>query len=416
MDLEKLIKIGEKNGFETEVFFEKSYYTGVDLDGKSVDSFQTEVDYGIGVRVLKDGKVGFAYSNRFDESIVYRAMKNLVEDIYTKFAEPQKYKEPKGIYYKEILNLEEENLLECLITMRDIILDNNATVLSGGVSKSIGYVRIINSNGVDVEYEDTYFSASISIMYEGETSHEGKTRHNIFNVEEISYKALDLAKKSANGKSISYKGNIILSPRALRELLAYTLVPAFSAENVQRDRSILKNKIGEQIFNDCITIVDDGTLDYGLYSSKCDDEGTKTQRTVLVENGILKNYLYDIKRANKEGKTSTGNASRGYSSLPYISPTNFIIEKTNNSLDDFDEYIYINGIIGSHTSNPITGDFAVEIQNSYYYKNGDIIPLKKGMFGGNIFEMFKKAIPLNDVEQRGKLISPSIVFKGEIVS
>ena len=317
-------------------------------------------------------------------------------------------------------------------------------------------------------------------MYEGETSHEGKTRHNIFNVEEISYKALDLAKKSANGKSISYKGNIILSPRALRELLAYTLVPAFSAENVQRDRSILKNKIGEQIFNDCITIVDDGTLDYGLYSSKCDDEGTKTQRTVLVENGILKNYLsaenvqrdrsilknkigeqifndcitivddgtldyglysskcddegtktqrtvlvengilknylYDIKRANKEGKTSTGNASRGYSSLPYISPTNFIIEKTNNSLDDFDEYIYINGIIGSHTSNPITGDFAVEIQNSYYYKNGEIIPLKKGMFGGNIFEMFKKAIPLNDVEQRGKLISPSIVFKGEIVS
>ena len=416
MDLEKLIKIGEREGFETEVFFVKSYEVSVDLDGKSVDSFQTTTSYGIGVRVIKDGKVGFAYANRFDENIVYKAMKNLVEDRYVEFAQPQKYKEPKGMFYKKILDLDEKELLESLITMRDIALDNNAIVLSGGVGKDVGYARLINSNGVDVEEQDTYFSALISIMYEGETSYEGKTRHNIFDVEEISYKALDLAKKSANGEAISYKGNIVLSPRALYDLLSYTLMPAFSAENVQRDRSILKGKIGEQIFGENITIVDDGTLDYALYSSKCDGEGTAMQRTVLVENGVLKNYLYDIKRANKEGKSSTGNCSRGYRSLPYVSPTNFIIEETKNSLDDFDEYVYINGVIGSHTSNPITGDFAVEIQNSYLYKNGEIIPIKRGMFGGNIFEMFKDAIPLNDVEQRGKLIAPSIVFKGEIVN
>ncbi|ACV24274.1 TldD/PmbA family protein [Methanocaldococcus fervens] len=416
MELEKLIKIGEKEGFETEVLFIKSYDVSVDLDGKSLDSFQITTSYGIGVRVIKDGKVGFAYANKFDENIVYKAMKNLVEDKYTKFAEPQKYKEPKGMFYKEILDLDEEKLLEDLITMRDIALENNAIVLSGGISKEVGYARLINSNGVDVEEEDTYFSASISIMYDGETSYESKTQHNIFDVEEISYKALDLAKKSANGKSLSYKGNIILSPRALYELLPYTLMPAFSAENVQRDRSVLKGKIGEQIFGENITIIDDGTLDYALYSSKCDGEGTATQRTVLVKDGVLKNYLYDIKRANKEGKISTGNASRGYNSLPYISPTNFIIEGTKNSLDDFDEYVYVNGVIGSHTSNPITGDFAVEIQNSYLYKNGEIIPIKKGMFSGNIFEMFKEAIPLNDVEQRGKLISPSVVFNGEIIN
>ena len=220
MDLEKLIKIGEREGFETEVFFVKSYEVSVDLDGKSVDSFQTTTSYGIGVRVIKDGKVGFAYTNRFDENIVYKAMKNLVEDRYTEFAQPQKYKEPKGMFYKKILDLDEKELLESLITMRDIALDNNAIVLSGGVSKDIGYARLINSNGVDVEEQDTYFSASISIMYEGETSYEGKTKHNIFDVEEISYKALDLAKKSANGEAISYKGNIVLSPRALYDLLA----------------------------------------------------------------------------------------------------------------------------------------------------------------------------------------------------
>lgn len=185
MDLEKLIKIGEKEGFETEVLFVKSYEVSVDLDGKSVDSFQTGISYGIGVRVIKDGKVGFAYANKFDENIVYKAMKNLVEDKYTEFAHPQKYKEPKGMFYKEILDLDEEKLLEDLITMRDIALDNNAIVLSGGVSKEVGYARLINSNGVDVEEQDTYFSAAISIMYDGETSYECRTRHNILMLKKL---------------------------------------------------------------------------------------------------------------------------------------------------------------------------------------------------------------------------------------
>jgi len=414
-DVEKLVKIGEKEGFETEVFFVKSYSDSVDLDGKSVDCFQSGVSYGLGVRVLKDGKVGFAYANKFDEDIVYKAIKNVVEDKYVEFAKPQKYREVKGIFCKNVLDLSEEELLEDLIDMRNIALENEATVLSGGVDRARVYERIVNSNGVDVEEESTYFSASIFIMYEGETSYEGKTLHDVFNVEEISHKALELAKKSSNGKEFHYKGTIVLSPRALNNLLSYTLMPAFSAENVQRGRSILRGKIGEQIFSENITIVDDGTLDNALNSSKFDGEGTATQRTILVEKGVLKNYLYDIKRSKKEGKSTTGNASRSYQTLPYISPTNFIIEETNTSLEDLEEYIFVNGIIGSHTSNPITGDFAVEIQNSFYYKNGEIVPIKRGMFGGNIFEMLKDALPLKDSEQRGKLISPPVAFKGEIV-
>ena len=105
---------------------------------------------------------------------------------------------------------------------------------------------------------------------------------------------------------------------------------------------------------------------------------------------------------------------RGYSSLPYISPSNFIIEPVDK-LENFDNYVYVNGVIGSHTSNPITGDFAVEIQNAFMVKNGEEIPIKKGLLSGNIFECLKEAIPLNDVEQRGKLISPSLVIKGHIV-
>ena len=413
--VEKIINIGEKEGFEVEVFISKGISSSIDLDGESIDSVETSKDFGIGVRVIKEGKVGFAYSTKEDIDVVYKAMKNLVEDKFVSFAEREKFKEPKGIFYKNILDLDEEEMLDDLILMRDIAKDEGVIVTGGGVSKSYEHNRIANSNGVDVEEEFTYYSAYLSVIYENETGYEGLTKTKRFDVENIAKKAVELAKKSVNGETITYEGEIILSPRALSSLLAYTLIPSFSAENVQRNRSVLKDKLGEEVFGENITIIDDGTLDNANYSSKVDGEGCPTKRTVLVENGVLKSYLYDIKRANIEGGESTGNGMRGYSSLPYISPSNFIIEPVDK-LENFDNYVYVNGVIGSHTSNPITGDFAVEIQNAFMVKNGEEIPIKKGLLSGNIFECLKEAIPLNDVEQRGKLIAPSMVFKGEIVN
>ncbi|ENN95918.1 peptidase U62 modulator of DNA gyrase [Methanocaldococcus villosus KIN24-T80] len=405
-----IVKLGEKYGYDVEIFMQKGVSVGVELDGENVDSFEYHSSIGYGIRVLKNNKVGFAYGNVLNEELLKKAMKNLVYDEYSSLAEPDKYKEPKGLFNKEVCNLTEEELLDRLLEMKEI----NANILSGGVYKSISYFRLINSYGLDVEERQTFFSANISIMLNGETAYEYKTDHKLFNTREVSERAVELAKNSANGKKIRYKGIIILSPRALSNLLYYTLYPAFSAENVQRNRSYLKDKLGEEVFSKNITIVDDNSLDYALYSEKCDAEGVKSQRTVLVENGVLKSYLYDIKRANVESKESTSNCSRGYSTLPSIAPTNFIIEEKEKN--DFDEYVYINDIIGAHTSNPITGDFSIEIKNSYLYKKGEIIGLKKGLFSGNIFKLFKNAIPLNDSEQRGHLISPSIAFEGEIIN
>ncbi|EHP87769.1 TldD/PmbA family protein [Methanotorris formicicus] len=412
--IEKIMNIGEKEGFEVEIFISKGISSSIDLDGESVDSVELSKDFGIGVRVIKNSKIGFAYSKKEDTEVVYKAMKNLVEDKFVSFAEKEKFKEPKGIFYKDVLELSEEEMLGDLILMRDIAKDEGVIVTGGGVSKSYEYNRIVNSNGVDVEEEFTYYSAYLSVIYENETGYEGLTKTKIFDVENIAKKSVELAKKSANGKTITYEGEIMLSPRALSSLLAYTLIPSFSAENVQRNRSVLKDKLGEEVFGENITIIDDGTLDNANHSSKVDGEGCPTKRTVLVENGVLKSYLYDIKRANIEDRDCTGNGMRGYSSLPYISPSNFIIESVDK-LENFDNYVYVNGVIGSHTSNPITGDFVVEVQNAFMVKNGEEIPIKKGLLSGNIFECLKEAIPLDDVEQRGRLISPSLVIKGHIV-
>ncbi|BAP61870.1 putative modulator of DNA gyrase [Methanococcus maripaludis KA1] len=411
--IDKIMEISEKKGFETEVFVSKGKHFSSELDGETLDSIEESDDFGIGVRVIKDKKVGFAYSSKNDIDVVNKAMENLIYDSDTSFSNPEKYTHPKGMFYDNVKKLTEKELIDALFEMKDILKENKITTVSGGVSNSYGYSRIINSNGVDVEEENTYYSASIAGINNGETAYDYLTKNNIFNVKELAENVVEFL-KNPNAVKTEFEGNIILDQRALNSLLSYTLIPAFNAENVQRNRSVLKDKLECEVFGENITIEDDGTRDYSLYSAVVDGEGTKTQKTTLIENGVLKNYLYDIKRANIEGKKSTGNASRGYSSLPSVGPTNIVIEPVEK-LENIDEYLYINTLIGTHTANPITGDFSVEISNSYIMKKGEKTPVKKGLLSGNIFEILKTAVPLDKVEQRGKLISPPLLFNGKIL-
>ncbi|MBW9220300.1 TldD/PmbA family protein [Methanothermococcus sp. SCGC AD-155-N22] len=412
--IDKILEIGEKKGFEVDIFISRSENLNCELDGDSLDSFQEDRSFGIGVRVLKEGKVGFAYSTEEEVDIIYRAMENLVPDRYTSIPEPKKdVPNPKGVFHREVLNIGEEDLLEDLNTMKGILQEGGITVTGGSVERSYLYNRVVNSKGLDVEEEFTYYSASISGIKDGETAYDYLSRTYRFNVEELGRYVRDIL-SLPKGVKVPYEGRILLTPRVLNSLLAYTLLPSFSAENVQRNRSVLKGKIGEKVMGECITIVDDGTLDGGLYSSKVDGEGIPRRRTVLVEDGILKGYLYDIKRANREGRESTGHGVRDYNTLPTISPSNVVISPVDK-LDNYNEYLQINGLIGCHTSNPITGDFSVEIFNSYIVKDGERVPVKKGMLSGNIFEILKSAIPMDDVSQRGRLISPSLMIEGRII-
>ncbi|HID47969.1 MAG TPA: hypothetical protein EYP47_04765 [Methanococcaceae archaeon] len=117
----------------------------------------------MGVRVLKEGKVGFAYSTEEEVDVIYRAMENLIPDRYTSIPEPSKdMPDPKGIFHREVLDIGEEDLLEDLNTMRDILKEGGITVTGGAVERSYLYNRVLNSKGLDVEEEFTYYSASIS--------------------------------------------------------------------------------------------------------------------------------------------------------------------------------------------------------------------------------------------------------------
>ena len=162
-----------------------------------------------------------------------------------------------------------------------------------GFSASGGKTLILNSNGVSIENVGTGFGVGLSVKLEkdGEIAtayYSESSRFFDIDGDKLAGEVCDLAKKSINTKSVETDDyDVVLDYYAASGLLQ-TFIGAFDGENVRRQRSILKDKVGEEIVNPDLSIINDPTLEKGLYTSKCDDEGTVSKKTDLVSDGILK--------------------------------------------------------------------------------------------------------------------------------
>jgi len=176
-----------------------------------------------------------------------------------------------------------------------------------------------------------------------------------------------------------------------------TFTSIFQAKSVQEGRSLLKGKLGETIANEKVTIVDDALMADGFATRAFDSEGYPSQKTVLVEKGVLKSFLHNTQTARKDGVKSTGNANRSYKGSLGISTTNFCLEagdvKESELFAKHDRIIEIVNLQGMHSgANPISGDFSLSGQGFLWENGVRKHSLKPFTVSGNFIKMF------NDVE------------------
>ncbi len=219
----------------------------------------------------------------------------------------------------------------------------------------------------------------------------GKTFTNLLE-EEIFYilkKTIKRMKNMYNARPCP-AGNMpcILSSEAGGTLIHEAVGHGLEADLIDKGISIYRDKLGEKVASPLITVVDDSTLKEGWGSFLCDDEGTPAQRTILIENGILKNYLYDKYYALKHNRKSTGNGRRqSYSHKPFPRMTNTLIlpgiSKANEIIKDFQKGILVKKMGGGQV-NTLTGDFIFYVEEGYLIENGKIIhPIKQASIIGN---------------------------------
>ncbi|MBS7635880.1 TldD/PmbA family protein [Candidatus Bathyarchaeota archaeon] len=429
---EAAVKFALKHGAdEAEAFAYQGFTTAVSIERGQITKSSRIIDQGLGVRTVVNKAVGFSYTNIVGsketiEEVVIKSLKSAwaskPDKDWQGFPHKKPYANVRGTFDSAICELSPEDLVKLSSLMLEAAekTDERVFPIEGGIGASYLSRAIVNSNGVTCFDCGTIIECSLATV-----AHESGEVTPVcfeFNAERI-YKidpewvgreAARLAALALRAKRVESRGmDVIFAHFALQQLLYYTLMNAVKADYVQRNQSAFKGKIGEKVASEVVTIYDDGLLEGGLRTWKFDGEGVPQQKTVIIEKGVLRNFIYDNYTAKKEGKESTGNAFRaGYLSTPNVETTNFHFKVGKKSSEELigevDEGLLVYSLQGAHSSNPASGEFSVVATPAWKIEKGRIVhPVKGAMLAGNVFEILKNVADLANNERKiGSLVAP----------
>jgi len=192
----------------------------------------------------------------------------------------------------------------------------------------------------------------------------------------------------------------------------------------------LAEKLEQQVLDERFTLVDDGRLDFASRSAPYDDEGVPTTRKSLIEGGVVRQFLYDLKTAGLAGAQPTGNGFKsglrggGFQRPPDVAPSTWLVPPGERSLEEIlsglDEALLVEQVIGLGQGNVMAGEFSNNVSVGFLVRNGEIVGrVKNTMIAGNVYELLKdKLLALGDepVWVFGLLHVPAIAVDGVSVA
>jgi PmbA protein len=443
-DLTKLaIKYCEKIGVdEAEAFVQNQHIVEVVLERAEIQSERVKTQRGIGIRVIKGKKLGFAYASTLSHATIEEACRNAKSLADVSVANPDWVslptlaklpKPPNGIYDKETASMGGDEVLNIAMQAYDEAkaYDKRVDIDDGKFSLSSTEVAISNSHGVEAEEKNTLLEGFLICVAKehGEASsmafeYDVARSMRDFSSEMIGRVAAEKALASLKPRSVqSFVGKVILDSDPASEILLYPIISSVNADNVQRGRSLWAGKLGEEVASQKLTISDDGLFPKGIGSSSFDSEGVPCQKTPVITSGKLKGLLHNTFTANKEGKKSTGNAYRvGYNMLPLISISNLVVEagekKLEEMVSDVDKGIVVRRFSGN--VRPESGEFSGIAKQANYIEKGEVkYPLKETMISGNAFQAMKNIIEIGSETRPTFLrayVPPIMIDKVNIIS
>jgi PmbA protein len=203
---------------------------------------------------------------------------------------------------------------------------------------------------------------------------------------------------------------VVLDPRVARGMISH-LLGAISGPSITRGTSFLKDKLGQRIFPEAITVTEDPHRRRGHRSKPFDAEGLPNRRRALIDQGVLTTWLLDLRSARQLGMQSTGHAARGTASPPAPAATNIWIEPGAQTqaelMADIKSGFYVTELMGMGV-NGITGDYSRGAAG-FWIENGEIgHPVSEMTVAGNLNDMFARLVAANDLEFRAGADAPTL--------
>ncbi len=399
-----------------EVFYMKSHRTEVGYEGWKLKKSSVVQKEGFSLRVVKDGRVGFSATT--DMNAIDDMIDNAVAT--AKYGEIVDLKFPGQGQFADI-NLFDDKLdaltIPDIIEFGKIFIDKSEPFrgiadLNFDSTRSILEVKLANSSGFDAGYRKTYLSWSGSLHRVKENDvfllWDGSARTSLPDMEAEILKMTEPFEEKMrladNLVDISTgKMPVVFSPRGTLVVLL-PLNAAINGRSVYTGSSPLVGKEGQKLFDEHLTVVDDGTLPGGIGSAPFDDEGTPKRRIPIVEKGVFKNFLFDNVTAAKSGRESNGCADRGIFSAPSPGTSNLAVEKGKVSKEEIissiDNGILVDGVLGMGQGNIISGTFSNPFGAVFKIENGELVGrVKDGTIAGNIYNDLREIAAVGDKQE-----------------
>ena len=393
--MSELLELAEKvagaaaAGEQVEAFVGRSTSTGVKVHGGEIESLTQATSAGIGVRVVRDGRQGFAWAGSLDDAVIADVLAEARDN--ATYAQPEEWvglAEPDGVappaidlWRDELGAMRTERKidlaleLELAVRARDPRITGVRTAQWGD---GAGEGAVATSTGIAVAGRSTH--CTLAVLALASDGDETKTGHGVsvgrepgaIDLNEAAADAADRATRLLGAvQPASGTVTLVLEPRMAATVVGI-VAGTLNGESVLKGRSPFAERVGEPIASPLVTLVDDPTDPLSLGADRHDGEGLATRRVPLVEAGVLQGYLHNTMTGRRAGVPSTASAVRGYRSTPGVGAQALAIATgtgagAGGGLDDLiagvDHGVLVQSMTGIHSGvNPVSGDFSVGVE------------------------------------------------------
>ena len=408
---EQALHLAGRRSEQAEVFSIESVETPVQFEANRLKQLETRETRGVALRVIVNGQVGLASTTLLESPA------KLVEDAVAvaQLGRPVSYRLPAqtarqsvALFDPAVEALTVEKMVELGQQMIDRARAENSQLLcEANLEKRVSVVRLANSQGAAGGYRKSTFAASLDVNLIRGTDMLDVWESHVscrweFSPQMLTDRVLEKVRLAECTASIpTAQLPVILSPKGAAGTLLNALASGFNGKMVLEGASPVGNKLGQRAFSPRLTLYDDGLIEYGPASAPFDDEGSPTQRTALIQAGVVSAFIYDLQTAALAGAQTTGNASRSLHSLPSPALHTPWIEPGEASLEemvaDIEDGLLVDQVMGAWAGNVLAGEFAGNVHLGFRIENGRLVGrVKDTMVAGNVFQA------LSDIAAIGK--------------
>lgn len=402
--LEKILDLVSGQAEVAEVYYLSSQDTPIEFENNRLKSLSTKALEGVALRVISQGRLGFASSTdltRLDDLVAAAIQTAAIGD-------PAEFELASDVQLREPVTDYTPPSTQDFVAVGEGLIEqvrayNPDILVSVGFHIRSSSVKIATTTDVYTERHRRILSASLGgNLVKGEDFLQAYSydvvRDGMPDCDRILQEVLQKyqrAEQLATIKSGSFP--VLFTPRAVASTIGNLFDTILSGQAVVQKASPLAERVGEKLFDQRLTIFEDPTI--GVSACAFDDEGTPTTEKVLIEEGIVKQFYWDRRWGARAGCQSTGNGFRGGLSRPGPDLVNLCIRPGKTSMDDLiagmTEGLIVDQVLGAGQSNQLAGEFSVNLDLGYKVEQGQIVGrVKNTMVAGNIFEAFQCLVDL----------------------